>query len=134
MHVSDDLSRQEQIDLAVRARRCRQDLQPTSRMRDARDLLSIAEDDGAVVFEPENFQDLSDAGAVRRYQSEKTIRSHEVPPVGALRLRSLKQEGVRPREHGCRTWPSVWSTRTSSSALRGPDPGALITSPVGPTS
>jgi hypothetical protein len=63
MLVSDDLPGQEKVDLAVRSWGCRRDFQPTSRMRDARDLLLIAEDDGAVVVEPDDFQDLSDAGA-----------------------------------------------------------------------
>jgi hypothetical protein len=84
MYVSDDLSWQEKLSLAVRAWRCRCDFQPTSFMRDARDLVSIAEDDGAVVVEPADFQDFPDASAVRPYRFEKAVCSHSVPPVVRL--------------------------------------------------
>jgi len=41
VRVSDNLSWQEKLDLAVWAWGCRRDLQPTSVMRDARDRLSV---------------------------------------------------------------------------------------------
>src|SRR5262249_7788777 len=75
--VSDGLSRQEQVDLGMRARGGRHDLQPTSSMRDARDLLPIAEDDGPMVVEPDDLHDLADAGGVRRDRLQKTIGSHD---------------------------------------------------------
>jgi len=67
LHVSDHLSWQEQLSLAVRAWPCGGDFQPSSFMRDARNFVSIAEDDGAVVVDLPDFQDFADAGAVRRY-------------------------------------------------------------------
>jgi hypothetical protein len=50
-------------------------------MWDARDFLPIAEDDGPVIVEPDDLHDLADAGVVRRDRFEKTIGSHDLPPV-----------------------------------------------------
>src|SRR5206468_3126920 len=76
MHVAHDLSWQEKLSLAVRAWRCGGNFQPTSFMRDARNFVSIAKDDGAVVVDPADFQDFPNAGAVRRDRFEKAVCSH----------------------------------------------------------
>jgi len=64
MPITEDLAGQEQVDLGVRAGRCRHDLQPASGMGDARDFPSVAEDDGAVMIEPDDLQDLAGASKV----------------------------------------------------------------------
>src|SRR5262249_610285 len=81
VRVSNDLSRQEQVQLRVWIARSGHDLHPPSRMWDARDFLPIAEDDGPVLLEPDDFHDLADAGGMRSDRLEKTIRSHDAPPL-----------------------------------------------------
>ena len=77
--VSNDLSGQEKVDLAVRRRRRRHDFEPASFVRDASNLPPFTEQDSPVVVGPEYLHDLARAGGVNRYQCPKTIHAHCVP-------------------------------------------------------
>src|SRR5712691_7925797 len=79
--VSNDMSGQEKVDLAVRSRCRRHDFEPTSSVRDASNLPAFTEQDSPVVVGPEYLHDLARAGGVNRYQCPKAIHSHCVPPV-----------------------------------------------------
>src|SRR4029453_100148 len=85
-------------------------------MWDARDFLPIAEDDGPVIVEPDDLHDLADAGVVRRDRFEKTIGSHDLPPVvssGISRGTALARSNTdgRPR-------PSALLTSSCSPVTR----------------